>query len=137
MSFDKDTQAGICHQQLKVLHTMLGATGLQGQKAALVAGVTQGRTESSRELTSAEADTIIAYLKTQQPAHKMRRKLIGLAHEMNWHLAGTRKVDMERVNAWCVSNGYLHKPLNDYTVKELPKLVSQYELVYKHYLSNL
>jgi len=45
-----------------------------------------------------------------------------------------RKLDMRRVNNWCLKYGYLHKLLDEYTYEELPKLVTQFEEVYKDML---
>ena len=111
---------------------------LMPQKAAMVNGISCGRVESTRDLTNDEADALINHLKALEPGHKMRRKIIRLAHEMHWHLPGTKKINMERINGWCQQFGYLHKALNEYTNDELPKLVTQFEQgPYKHYLSNL
>jgi hypothetical protein len=96
-----------------------------------------------------EAQALIAHLKSLDPRAKatdrMRNKILSMAHEMGWNLTpgpspqergGMQKpkIDMAHVNAWCTRHGYLHKPLDDYTHSELPKLVSQFEEVYKSYL---
>lgn len=47
------------------------------------------------------------------------------------------KVDMDHVNAWCIKHGYLKKKLDNYTYSELPKLVSQFEEVYRGYLRSI
>jgi len=60
---------------------------------------------------------------------------------MGWQLppdnTGRRRVDMKRVDGWCVSFSYLKKKLDNYTYEELPKLVSQFELVYTDYLNKI
>jgi hypothetical protein len=74
-------------------------------------------------------------------ANTMRKKIIALGHQMGWSgihpTSGNKIADMERINAWCVKYGYLHKQLNDYTILELPKLVTQFDNLYKTFLNAL
>ena len=125
-------------QQSKLLHTLLNSTGLVPQKKNLIMGFTGGRSDSSKDLTYQEAGALITYLKSQDAAHKMRRKIISMAHEMGWKIPGTNKIDMNAINEWCKKYGFGHKLLNEYKEAELPKLVTQFENgPYKHYISNL
>jgi hypothetical protein len=129
------------HAQNRTLHGLLTKRGLLEQKGIIVYGFTNGRSESCKDLSFEEAAEMIDYLKSQDKtgpgANKMRRKIISLAHEMHWHLNGTQAIDMPRLNGWCQKYGYLHKKLNDYTYKELPKLLTQFQLLYKDYLTNI
>ncbi|MGN6604543.1 MAG: hypothetical protein ACTHK8_18940 [Ginsengibacter sp.] len=130
------------HQQNKTLYALLNATGLLEQKANIVLSFTEGKSESSKDLTDAQANDMIAYLRRQQqaqeePANKMRRRILSMAHEMHWYLPGARKLDMEHINDWCKKFGYLHKELNQYSYKELPKLVTQFSAVYNDYLNKI
>jgi len=71
-------------------------------------------------------------------ADKMRKKILSLTWEMNWVVKDPAlKVDVERVNAWCVKYGYLHKPLNSYTYNELPKLLSQFEALHASFVNSI
>lgn len=124
----------ITNDQNKILHTLLSATRQMHLKAELVGGFTGGRTTSSRELHQYEAMELIKHLqaqanKTHEPlvmvANKMRRKIIAMAREIKWEIK--KKANMARINNWCKQYGYLHKPLNDYTYKELPQLITQFE----------
>lgn len=138
----------------KQLHSLLSKNGLMGQKAALVQGFTKGRTEHSSEMLQYEAIEMVQYLKGLQPANqtkkpaakitnaqkanRMRRKIIAMAHAMGWSLEHPMSkelvADMQRINGWCVQYGYLHKALNSYTLEELPKLITQFETIYKSFL---
>lgn len=104
-------------------------------------GFTSGRSGSSKDLTSDEANALIRHLKQLDPeevaAEKMRRKIISMAHEMGWRLPGTTRADMQRIDSWCVKYGYLHKKLNQYLPAELPALVTQFEAVYKSFLKGI
>jgi hypothetical protein len=143
----------ITPQQNKRLHTLLTVCNLTDadDKKALVRAYSHQRTESSRELTMAEAEALIAHLaitesqllptkRTQTftvlPGDAQRKKIISLAHEMRWKLPDGR-ADMARINDWCRQKSYLKKGLNAYTEPELPKLVSQFEIVYQSYIDSL
>lgn len=126
----------------KQLHGLLNKSGLSTQKESLVHSYTNGRSISSKDLTNDEAKNMIGYLNgvvnvESFASNKMRRKIISMAHEMHWHLPGTQKIDMVRLNDWCVKFGYMKKELNKHAYKELPTLVFQFEAVYKSYLSDL
>ncbi len=138
-------------EQNKRLHQLLTTTGLTEDKASLVGAYSNGRTTSSSELLVGEADQLIAHLEAiaaeqtkyqaprvieDDPADRMRKKIIAKAHEMRWEVAGSR-ADMARINAWCREKSFGKKPLNAYTLDELPQLVSQFDLVYKKYLLDL
>ena len=121
------------------LHKLLTDTNLMSQKASLILGHTDGRTESSKEMTDFEANELIKYLRslttnTTDAANKMRRKIIAMCHRIQWTRANGG-VDMVRLNNWCLTKSYLKKNLNDYTYNELPKLVSEFQQVYKYYIS--
>lgn len=127
----------ITQDQIKLLHILIVKSDMVDNKKAIISNYTNGRTESSKELTRTEARYLIANLQgTKSPrqdekkAERMRRKIIGLAHEIDWHIAGTTKIDMERLNNWCINSSYLHKKLDSYKLAELPKLVTQFEKVH-------
>jgi len=86
-----------------------------------------------------EATDMIKHLKELDPenakADKMRKKILSMAHEMNWRVNG--KVNMKAIDTWCRNYSYLKKSLDRYTYKELPKLVSQFESVYHHFLKSI
>lgn len=110
-------------------------------KELMVLNYSNGRTNTTKELTYAEADLMIRNLNREisyegSPGDKMRNKILSLGHEMYWQKKG-RKIDMDRINGWCVKYGYLHKPLDDYTDNELPELVTQFEKVYKDFLKGI
>ncbi len=46
-----------------------------------------------------------------------------------------RKLDMERVNGWCMNYGKFKKPLMEHTHDELSILITQMEKVYSDYLN--
>jgi hypothetical protein len=132
----------ITPSQLKIIHTLFNKIGNAPHKKDIIAGFTNGRSESSKDLYFDEATDLIKYLKNFDneaiSAERMRRNIISMAHELNWKLPDTGKIDMKRVNGWCEKFGYQHKPLNNYTYEELPKLVTQFKNgPYSHFIKNL
>ena len=126
---------------MKAIHTLLNKQGLKEEKDSIVKSFTAGRTTHSSQMLFEEAASLIGHLKKLDPhdiaSDKMRNKILSMAHEMNWRIKGTEKVDIDHVNAWCISHGYLKKKLDDYKYNELPKLVSQFDEVYKGFIKKV
>jgi len=126
---------------IKAIHSLLGDHHLREEKESIVHQFSAGRTTHVSDLRKSEALELIGHLKSldekERSATKMRNKVLSLAHEMNWRKQGTDEIDMSHVNNWCIAKSYLKKKLDDYTYAELPKLVSQFEEVYKSYLKGV
>jgi hypothetical protein len=131
--------------QNKRLHLLLGKASLLAEKPELVSFFTDGRTTSSRELTYEEAENFINYLegmsqlqKTsgKESTEKMRRNIIAICYELGWiensDNPEERKMNMAVIDSFIKQRGYIKKPLNDFTLKELPKLVSQFKQILQH-----
>lgn len=112
------------------------------EKIEMVINVTEGRAQSSKDLTDKEFVILINKLQTElgageQPkwlqANKMRKKILSMCHELGLHQYGTTKIDMTSVDKLCREHTYLKKGLNAYSLSELPKLVSQFEVILKKY----
>ncbi len=162
------------HELNKQLHVLLTQTGMMDAKPYLVESFTNGRSQSSKDMSHYEAIELVKHLKgilsqqkyktantattgtnteithianamptvskktDKERASNMRKKIIALAHQMGWSSyhpdSGKKIADMPRINAWCSKYGYLHKELNSYTLAELPKLVTQFDNLYKSFL---
>lgn len=140
--------------KLKAIHTLLSKYKIDKEaKAAMVYGFSGGRCTSTKDLTDAEAVLLLRHLQAHDPnraaVEKMKGKIFYYCHEMGWTApsqpppeggggAPTRMVvDMKRLDAWCLKYSYLHKKLDYYRYNELPKLVSQFEALYKHFLLSI
>lgn len=107
----------------------------------------EGRTEHVSSLYFDEANSLIKMLSAalsepETPADKMKFKILSIAHEMGWELpgissTGKRRINMEKVDNWCIKFGYSHKPLDQHEEHELPALVTQFEKAYQFYLKNV
>lgn len=69
-------------------------------------------------------------------ANNMRRKIIALFAQMGYKTPDG-KSDMERINAWCIKYSQYHKTLSEYSINQLPQLVTQVEKVYQSFINNL
>lgn len=148
------------NSQNKRLHYWLGVLNVSAEnKAEMVYAHTNGRENRSCAMRPDECEEMIKSLKRManglnagsyrgkhhppassglQPpppkeedkGNRMRRKVISIGHELGWKLENG-KIDMKRVNEFCLKRGHGHKLLNDYEVKELPKLITQFEQLLK------
>jgi hypothetical protein len=129
--------------QLICIKTLINKLNLRDKSKVLVSGFSEGRSESTVDLTNDEANPLIKHLKSLDPeevaAEKMRKKIIALCHEMSWTIVehGKRKADMKRIDNFCIKSGYLKKKLNQYLYSELPTLVTQFEAIHKSFLNGL
>jgi hypothetical protein len=130
--------------QIKKIYTLLGINKLRDQKESIVSGFTGGKTTSVSAMTFQQATALISHLVSLDPEEssstKMRNNIISKAYDMHWtklNGQGERVIDMDHLNNWCISHGYLKKKLDEYTHKELPTLVSQFKAVYKSYLNSI
>lgn len=128
----------ITKAQNKRLHQLLSKLGYMEYKEQIVSSYSNGRVAHSSELYSVEADRAIKGLQAEwkkkqksqeDKANTMRRKLIALTYQLNWVVEG--KADMERLNNWCVKYGGFSKKLNEHTLEELPKVITQFEQMIK------
>lgn len=113
------------------LHTILGKLQVDAEgKQDLVFAITKGREKSTTGLTHLECNALINDLQAKLPKNesksdKMRKKILSTCHEMRWTING--KIDFDRLNEYLLKYGYKHKELNEYTEKELPVLVTQFD----------
>lgn len=125
------------YKLLQRFRGLLASLGIdEEQKEEMVLAFTEGRTKHSSELSETELRTLIDKLAEDEDnrANKMRRKIFSMAYELNWGNNKTREgIDKTKaaINHWCETKGYLKKPLNKHTLKELPRLVTQFEAMAK------
>ena len=128
-------------EQKVIIGVLVTKLGLQKRKKEMTLGFSGGRTDTTTDLTPDEARAYIKYLKSQDPdeiaADKMRKKIISMAHELGYRIPGTTKVDMIKLDEWCIKYGHKHKKLNQYLVDELPLLVTQFEKRYDSHVKNI
>lgn len=128
-------------KQNSELHALISKLGIDAEtKEELVYNFTKQRTKSSAQMLIWECQALINELRAKallipknkdaEQADKLRKKLFSIAREMGWVTNG--KVD-QRLHAWVLKYGHQKKALNDYSLAELPKLITQMEYVLKDY----
>ena len=134
----------ISTQQVTIIQTLLTKLNyVKGSPArdGLLLSFSSNTGTSVKNLNQQQAAELIKYLKAQDPeeaaADKMRKKVISLAHEMNWRVPGTGRADMRRIDAWCRKYSSKKKSLDNHTYAELPGLISQFERVHAAFLQKM
>lgn len=118
--------------QIKRLYTLLRKAALLEDKCELVLYASNGRTKSSKELTTKEIRALIDQLVEIDPNKAMLKKVYAIAYDLGIIVQGDadeRKINNAALDAWLIRNSYLAKPLHKYSTRELPKLISQLESV--------
>lgn len=127
------------------LESQIKSKGIEVDRTELIEAYTNNKKSSLKALSRIEYLEFLSWLKTSfdlnprwldSPENKMRRKIIALFKKMGY-VNELGKADMRRINNWSCNYGFGKKPLNDYTKKELPKLVTQAEKAYQSYLNSI
>jgi hypothetical protein len=127
----------LSRQQLICIKTLFGKLNIEDQDA-MVRGYTDLRTGKVSEMLPGEAKELIKELKRLDPdeesAEVMRKKIIALAYKRAGLPRSASKEQKQAVvnwlDGWCKKYGHKQKGLNSYTYKELPKLVTQAEIMF-------
>lgn len=135
----------ISKDQIRAVHVTIKSKQLD--KEDVIWQCTAGRTTSVSQMTFMEAKELLQALndtdkpkadKKNSAANKMRRKILSYCHTMRYPKHGG-KLDMSKVDEAIARLGYLKSKgktrLNDYTVEELPTLVTQWQRMADHYLT--
>ena len=148
----RQTTMRITPETLRRLHMLLNSTGMIESKKELVTQYSATGKTSSKDLTELEARALCQHLAKlpgagrargvvidgeRAAADVMRKKIIRFAHLMAWEVSPGGPADMGRIDRWCRERGYLkhlNKGFNSYTEEELPRLVSQFELMHNKFL---
>ncbi|MCB9245955.1 MAG: hypothetical protein H6606_05945 [Flavobacteriales bacterium] len=100
---------------------------------------------STRDLTYSQANELIKHLGGRpidmrtwaifDPGNQQHKYILSLCYQLGWieynEKSGRNVPDLNRLGAWLKKYGYLHKRLKAYTAVELPKLVTQFEMLLK------
>ena len=123
----------ITSPQLKIIHTLLNDLGIMDRKQELIYSFSDGRTESSRELSLSEAKGLIEYLKNRDAYSNMINRIWHLSYEMEIIKEGDKTemaINSAFLNEFCLSRGTVKKPLQKQSLNELKRTVKQFEAMY-------
>lgn len=122
--------------QLKLIHTLLGQADLMERKADLVYSFSNGRTESSRELSLFEAKEMIEFLKRATDSQQLIKAIWFIAYEMeiiSGSGADHNGMNAAKLDLFCKSRGSVKKNLREQNYQELKKTHRQFEAMYQKY----
>lgn len=126
-------------KQKKYVRQLLNREGLAFMEEALCLEFSAGAYKDLGFLSQHQTQALITHIQEgapKTPKQKMVGKILSMAHELRWELPNG-KVDMDRLNAWCIKYNPHKKPLNALTEQELPSVVSVFERMYKGYLKTV
>lgn len=113
---------------------LLRRTNTMPQKTALVHSHSGGRHTHVKEMVFADARLLeLNLLELDGQMNKMRRRLIAMAHQIGWKIAGENKADIERLDRWCTT--YAAASLNKMTKDELSKAITAFEQMFRKEMS--
>ncbi|MEQ9426983.1 MAG: hypothetical protein RJQ09_21350 [Cyclobacteriaceae bacterium] len=136
----------ISQAQLKRLQTLLTKANLREEKEEIISHYTNGRSTSSRQLTSQEATDCCDWLQgiadqyqEEDPCNQMRKKMLYYGYMMGYdeptndRQSGlpAKQINYINVDDWCKKWGIHKQPLNKLTRQQLHQTVSQFLQVYK------
>jgi len=133
-------QQQITTAQLRKLNFLISKLNLQEQKAALINSTSRQRTQSSKELTKAEAIWLISKLdekfnETKQTNEPMIRKIFALAYDAEIIYGGSeedKKMNTAKLNQFVKERGTVKKELKEMNSSELLKTINQFKQIVKH-----
>lgn len=138
-------------QQIIRFNTLLNKLGLQDMKRDIIAGATNGRTESTRAMTNDEINQLIERLNgandmkveyDDEKSQKKRRRILSICHQLPLHLGFTRwdgvkskrVVDLDKLDSFLESRGKYKKGLQRHSNTELSHVIVQFEGMLKSYI---
>jgi len=129
-------------KQIGMIRALLAKADLTAHKEDLAFGYSNGRSEHLSDLDQKETEALAKYLNRYlgldgNPADKQRRKILSIAHELHWEIPGSNRIDMRRVNDWCMKHTGAKKPLNDLNLSELNKAVTGISNYYSAFLKGI
>ena len=127
--------------QIKKIHVLLQQKGLMDEKAAMVNSISDGRAQSTKELSCHEAKRLISFLMDENAEIQQKMKNIYLAiWGLAWNMGiiyGTTNDDFEmnkaKLNMFCRQRGSVKKNLTEMNLPELQKTHRQFEAMYSKY----
>jgi hypothetical protein len=130
--------------QIKKIHVLLQQKGLMDEKATMVNSISDGRTQSTKELSCNEAKRLIAFLMDENAEIQMK---INNIYMIIWRLAwdmgiiygktdDDHEMNKAKLNIFCRTRGSVKKNLTEMNLPELQKIHKQFEAMYSKYKHN-
>lgn len=120
--------------QIQKIHVLLNKLGLIEEKRNLVSQITDGRTQSTKELSCAEAAHFITILAQYDPTEKQRGLIFSLAYKAGIIYGDSqedKKMNAAKLNLFLKERGAVKKALNEMTYSELVTTHRQFKAIAK------
>lgn len=122
-------------QQIAKIHVLLNQLGIIDQKKDIVAGISDGRTDSTKELTMEEARLLIMNLSEYDPKERIKSLIFSLAYQAGiiyGSSADDKKMNAAKLNLFIRERGAVKKELKDMNYQELIKVHRQFEAIVRN-----
>ncbi len=120
--------------QIAKIHVLLRNLDLIDQKAEIVYNLSNGRTESTKQLTIDEARRLITSLAGYDPNERQKGLIFSLAYQAGIIYGSTpedKKMNVAKLNMFLLERGAVKKRIDDMIYKELVKTHRQFEAIVK------
>lgn len=120
--------------QIAKIHVLLNNLGITEQKAQIVYNLSNGRTESTKQLFIDEARRLITSLSEYDPKERQKSLVFSLAYQAGiiyGSSADDKKINAAKLNLFLKERGAVKKELNSMTYAELVKIHRQFEAILK------
>ncbi len=121
--------------QIAKLHVLLNNLGLIDQKAEIVYNLTDGRTQSSKDLSIDEARRLIINLAEYDPSERLKSLIFSLGYQagiLYGNSKDDKKINAAKLNMFLLDRGAVKKELNAMNYNELVKTHRQFEAIVKN-----
>lgn len=120
--------------QIAKIHVLLSNLGITEQKAEIVYNLSNGRTESTKELFIEEARRLISNLSEYDPKERQKSLIFSLAYQAGIIYGSSsddKKINAAKLNLFLKNRGAVKKELNTMSYNELVKIHRQFEAIVK------
>lgn len=121
--------------QIKKIHTLLNNIGALEDKKEIVYAFTNGRTESTKELSLSEARELIQQLAHNEPSEKHRKAIVYLAYKAGIIYGSTKEdyqMNRAKLNMFLRERGTVKKDLEKMSLQELKQVHRQFEAIVRN-----
>ena len=126
--------------QIKAIHAILNKHGLLDHKAEYVSAITNGRTESTKDLTRREVREFFSIFEDDSQTEARRNAIYTAIWKIAWNMGiiyGISKEDYEmnkaKLNTFCKERGTVKKNITQMNLAELNKTRRQFEAMYRRF----
>ena len=121
--------------QIKKIHILLNNIGALEDKKEIIYAFTNGRTESTKDLSLNEARELIQQLAHNEPSEKHRKAIVYLAYKASIIYGSTKEdyqMNRAKLNMFLRERGTVKKDLEKMNLQELKQVHRQFEAIVRN-----